>query len=989
MYRLLSSLLLRLSLCGIGAGVAVADPIDFNREVRPILSDNCFQCHGPDAAQRKGDLRLDTEDGARMALLLGKPDESPLIQRIYHRDVEERMPPQDFPKLLTGSQKEILRDWIEQGAQWAKHWAFVAPVKAPLPEIVNESWIRHEMDNFVLKRLKDAGLAPSPEASNAALARRVSLDLTGLPPSSEDLAAFVEDDSPQAYDHLITRLFQSPRYGEHMAWQWLEAARYADTDGYQNDGPREMWRWRDWVIEAYNKNMPFDQFTIEQLAGDLLPNASLEQAIATGFNRNHRYNSESGLILEEFLLENAVDRVDTTSTIWMGLTAGCARCHDHKYDPLSQNEYYQLIAYFNSIPESGRAIKFGNSEPWIKAPTRDQQREWVELERRVGQAEIALEAAEDEIETAMEEWSAPNPTEAPLLAGALTVQETNALSEPKSIGKIPGLICNSRFSIAFHLTPKDVSEGAILSSESPGSERQGILVRLKDGHLRFHIITRWIAGVATLEVAQALSPNETVHVTLTNDGTQRAKGMRIYVNGKPVGTRVLHNTNSNKSTDNQGAVMRFGTSPHVAPYSGQIEDLRFYTKRTLTEFEAGLLAESKGAKATRHRFLEHGATGRLKELAMEQRAAEDALLGFEDGLPTTMVMEEPAEAKPTFVRDRGLYDALGERVNRGTPKVLPAMPEHLPNNRLGLAQWLVSGNHPLVARVTVNRYWQMLFGRGLVNTTEDFGAQASPPSHPKLLDWLAVDFMEHGWDVQHLLRQIVSSATYRQSSSISETHLQHDPDNRLLSRALRRRLRGNVLRDQALFVSGLLVESQGGSSVKPYQPAKLWREASNFSYTVGSEDDLYRRSLYTYWKRTLAPPAMAVLDTADREWCSVRPKKTNTPLQALTLLNETAFYEAARHLGERFLSQEGSLRERIAFVFQALTTRLPTASESEVLVSAYVTYRNAFAGDVTAARASLKVGQSVASKEVDPIELAAATALANVILNLDEVTTRE
>lgn len=987
MRQFLTFLLVEISLGLMGVGVA--DPIDFNREIRPILSDNCFQCHGPDAAERKGDLRLDTEDGAYAVLVAGKPDESLLIERVFHEDAEERMPPSEFPKKLSEAQKKTLRDWIKQGASWAKHWAFVAPVKAALPEVRDEAWSRHEMDRFVLKRLEDAGLAPSPEASKATLVRRLSLDLTGIPPTPEQVTAFVEDDSPKALDHLITRLFQSPRYGEHMAWQWMEAARYADTDGYQNDGPRDMWRWRDWVIEAYNANMPFDQFTIEQLAGDLLPNPSLEQVIATGFNRNHRYNSESGLVLEEFLLENAVDRVDTTSTIWMGLTAGCARCHDHKYDPLSQKEYYQLIAYFNNVPESGRAIKFGNSEPWIKAPTSAQQREWASLRERVGVAKAAVEREREVIEAAMKDWKPMSHSEAPLLAEALSLHKPGAMSEPSNLGKIPGLICNNRFSIAFSLTPEAVSDGAILSNELPGSERQGIVVSLKDGHLRFQIITRWVAGAATLETSQVLAANETVHVVLTNDGTQRAKGMRILINGKPVEARVLHNTNSNKSGDNHGAAMRFGTSPHVAPFDGQIADLRFYDKRTLTAWEASLLAASDGEEARRHRFLEHGATGPLKELAMELRAAEKALLDFGDKLPTTMIMEEPAEAKPTFVRDRGLYDVKGERVNRGTPAVFPSMPKSYPENRLGFARWLVSGKHPLVGRVTVNRYWQRLFGRGLVKTAEDFGAQGSPPSHPELLDWLAVDFMEHGWDVQHLLRQIVSSATYRQSSAITETHRLQDPDNRLLSRAMRRRLPGNVLRDQALSVSGLLVETQGGPSVKPYQPAKLWREASNFSYTVGKGDDLYRRSLYTYWKRTLAPPAMAVLDTADREWCSVNPKKTNTPLQALTLLNETAFYEAARHLGERFLSKEGTLTERIVFVFQTLTSRLPTQEESEVLENAFITYKQAFGDDVAAAQASLRVGQSAVSEEMDPIELAAATAFANMLLNLDEVTTRE
>ncbi|MFT5189941.1 MAG: hypothetical protein ACI9DF_003526 [Verrucomicrobiales bacterium] len=975
--------------------------IDFNREIRPILSENCFQCHGPDKAERKANLRLDTEEGAKSvlsdhaAVVPGDPDASALISRIYHDDPDEIMPPADSQRHLSVAEKKLLRAWIKQGAPWMKHWAFVPPVKADLPSVSDPTWCRNEIDRFVLAHLDQESLKPSQETETSTLIRRLHLDLTGLPPTSSEI-----DDS---YDETIGKLFRSPRYAERMTWQWLEAARYADTDGYQNDGPRDMWRWRDWVIEAYEQNMPFDQFTIEQLAGDLLqPNPTLEQVIATGFNRNHRYNSESGLVLEEFLLENAVDRVDTTSTVWMGLTTGCARCHDHKYDPISQKEYYQLIAYFNSVPESGRAIKFGNSEPWIKAPTKVQAEELGQLDRAVLAAKQALEARETEITRALGNWK-PTGEELPLFSEKLAHHFIEPLKKP--LGKVPGLICNGRFSIAFRMTPEDVMDGAILSNEQPGSTRSGILVRFRDGHLRFHIITRWIAGVATLETERRFTPGESIHITLTNDGTQRSQGMRIFVDGELVTTRRLHNTNSNKSPKDFGAVIRVGKSPHEKSWHGQVEDLRFYIERTLTQTEAELLAEplliseiaaissndhtEVQSKKLRRYFLEHVAAPSLGELDAQLRTEESERQRAYDALPTTMVMEETSLPKPTSIRIRGAYDAHGELVSRGTPEAFPAMPDAYPKNRLGLARWLVDGNHPLTARVTVNRYWQLLFGRGLVSTAEDFGAQGSLPSHPELLDWLAVDFVEHGWDVQHLLRKIVSSATYRQSSHITQQHLQRDPQNIHLARAPRRRLAGNVLRDQALLVSGLLVEERGGVSVKPYQPAKLWSEASNARYVIGKGKDLYRRSLYTYWKRTLAPPSMAVLDTADREQCSIRPKQTNTPLQALTLLNETAFFEAARKLGERMLAVSDSPEEQIPFAFRAVTARFPSDRELDVLRKALSSYETKFRKNPEAAKLALRVGDSLPDETFDSVTLAAAATLANVLLNMDETTTRE
>ena len=994
-------------------------PVDFNREIRPILSENCFQCHGPDAANRKGKLRLDTESGAKAkqgdstAIVPGKPDESAIIVRINHLDPDDRMPPAESKKALSEEQKQRLARWISEGAQWESHWAFVAPKRPALPKLKPSDWPRNEIDHFILARLQEKGLSPSGPASKKTLIRRLALDLTGLPPTPTAVNAFVSDPRPDAYEQWVNRLMKSPRYGEHMAWQWLDAARYADTDGYQNDGPREMWRWRDWVIDAYNRNLPFSQFTIEQLAGDLLPSPSINQIIATGFNRNHRYNSESGLVFEEFLLENAVDRVDTTSTVWMGLTMGCARCHDHKYDPISQKEYYQLIAYFNSVPESGRAIKFGNSEPWIKTPTQSQQQRLQNLREKLGKAEFELEQASPTTAAHQKAWESTfdsTQSDSPILPTDLTHHfaitnkiETDGHSEHE-LDKVPNLVCNERFSIAFQMVPKSVNQGAVLSNEAKGTGRNGILVEFHDGHLRFHIISRWIAGVATLETIESLQPEVPIHVTLTNDGTQRAQGMRIYLNGERADTQLLHNSNSNKSGANTGDVMQVGYSRHISGWQGSIGDLRFYQHRTLSADEASLLTEQSSlseivsiqaserterqSAKLRSYFLSYAAPKRLSELSKRLDQAHSDYLDFYDSMPTTMVMEETPQPKPTHLRLRGVYHQKGQLVPRGVPSIFPKMPDSFSKNRLGFARWLVSGEHPRTARVTVNRYWQQFFGRGLVKTPGDFGAQGSLPSHPQLLDWLAAEFVDKNWDTHQFLKKIVTSATYRQSSTITAEAMDRDPENVFLSRAPRRRLPGNILRDQALLLSGLLVEKEGGPSVKPYQPKNLWREASNFSYQVGTGSDLYRRSLYTYWKRTLAPPSMALLDTADREWCSIQSKKTNTPLQALTLLNEEAFFEAARSFGKTIQQSPGSVRERLDKAFATVTAREPNQAERLVLERSFQSYQEEYERNPKAVRAlfgSKKAVEAVSS----PSELAAFTAMANVLLNLDEATTRE
>jgi hypothetical protein len=1030
--------LLRVLLWTVAAGsmLGAAEPLTFNRDIRPILSDKCFECHGP--AKQKGGLRLDVPEVATqpaksglIAIVPGKVDESEMLLRIFATDPDDQMPPADSGHTLTGAQKDVLRRWVAEGAKYQRHWAFEPIRQAPVTG--------NAIDYFIHQRLKHVGLQPSPAASPETQLRRVSLDLTGLPPTRQEADAFLAEVQKRgldsAYEVAVDRLLRSPRYGERMAWQWLEAARYADTDGYQNDGPREMWRWRDWVIESFNNNMPFDQFTIEQLAGDLLPKPTHEQLIATAFNRNNRYNSEEGIPIDEFLLENAVDRVDTTSTVWMGMTAGCARCHDHKYDPISQKEYYQLVDYFNDVAESGRATRPGNSEPWIKTPTQEQRAKLATFVTKVKQAHAALQKAEPELRLAQQKWekeggprghallhgldqyyafdgyderAAARQTGAELQPGAQGAAATVAGKGYFELEAIPGLIGNGRFSVAFWMKPEQVDAGPVLTNEAAGTGRNGILVEMVNGRLRWNINTRWISGVSTIETRRALKPGEWVQITLTNDGTRRAAGMKIYLNGEEQAVDVIRNTNSNVANRNQNTAMRIGYSKHAGYWNGQVDELRFYTSRTLSPDEAELLAvrESPAAIARlaeaertpaqrrllRLAFLEQGGTH--CSLLSNVQSAENALIAYEDGLPTTMIMRDLPEGRPSFVRLRGVYDQLGERVQAGVPKIFPPLPQGMKNDRLAFARWLVSPDHPLTARVTVNRHWQLLFDRGFVNTPEDFGSQGQLPTHPELLDWLAAEFVTSGWDVKALMKRMVMSATYRQSSTLTAEHRQKDPDNLWLARAPRVRLPGNVLRDQAFLVSGLLVEQLGGPSVFAYQPDGLWEEASNATYKVGKGADLYRRSLYTYWKRTLAPPTMALLDAGDREYCSVKPKHTNTPLQALTLMNETTFVEAARKLAMRMLTEGGdSDAARVTFAFRLVTTRAPTTKELQVLVSALADYRRESETTLKADRktepASLPLVVASAAKHLTPIEIAAATALANVLLNLDEVTTRE
>jgi hypothetical protein len=776
-----------LLLCGaLPSGAAGDDaPVRFNRDIRPILADKCFHCHGADEAARQADLRLDDEESAtrdrdgKRAIVAGSVDESELWHRINHDDPDQRMPPTDEPRQLTDAERAVLRRWIEAGAVYEPHWAFTAPVRPGIPVVDGPDWAHNEIDRFVLAALAREGIAPSPEADRAVLLRRVSLDLTGLPPSPEETAAFLADTGAGAYERLVDRLLSSPRFGERLALWWLDLARYGDSGGYQGDILRSMSPWRDWAISAFNRSQSFDQFTIEQIAGDLLPEATIEQRIATGFHRNHRINDEDGIVHEEFRVEYVADRVETTAAVWMGLTLGCARCHDHKFDPFSQRDYYGLFAVFNSIDESGRG--YGNAPPLLSLPTVEQSRRLDDLDRRIADARILA-----------------------ALVGAA-------------------------------------------------------------------------------------------------DGEQRRQ---------------------------------------------QLQTLE---------------------------------TERQQVFASIQ---------------TVMVLRELPEPRPTFVLARGAYDQPRDPVSPAPPALFAdAAAGAAPFNRLALARWLVSDGHPLTTRVTVNAVWQLLFGQGLVRTPEDFGTRGEPPTHPELLDWLAIEFRDSlDWDVKALIRLIVTSATYRQSSQASRDAHERDPENHWLGRGPRFRLSAEVLRDQALAAAGLLTEQLGGASVRPYQPEGLWQDlaSADLDYNQGHGADLYRRSLYTFWRRTIMPPAMAALDAPNREVCTVRRPRTNTPLQALVLLNETGFAEASRGLAQRVLmSAEATTDARLDLLMQCVLVRPPDAVEREILSRLYHQSHDRFQANPDAAEAFGHVGEWPAAARLEPVEVAAWGTVASAVLNLDETLTRE
>ncbi|MBU60869.1 MAG: hypothetical protein CMI26_00025 [Opitutae bacterium] len=1028
----------------------------FAREVRPILSRNCFQCHGPDNQNRQMGLRLDTPEGyggdrghfGGPAVIPGNPEGSLLFQRITSEAAEERMPRDR--EALSADEIETIRLWIDQGAQWESHWAFIPPEKPKIPSASNRDWPRNSIDNFILERLDKEGIKPSEETDKATLIRRVTLDLTGLPPTLEEVDAFLADDDPKAYEKVVDRLLQSPRFGERMAVEWLDASRYADTNGYQTDGERSMWRWRDWIINAYNSNMPFDQFTVEQLAGDMLPNATLDQRIATAFNRNHSLSAEGGIVPEEFLVEYAVDRVATTSTVWLGLTMACARCHDHKFDPLQQKEFYEFSAFFNNINERGKGFKYVNSPPFIMAPTIDQQAQLEEMTQRLEAANLAFEEIKSDINREQEAWEDSLIRSADVdadvdwnlkqglvvhhaLDGDISGVHAGQVAEASLENGLPHFVKGRIGSAAnfdgdryinagnpqslgyedeFSLSAWIYStsdNGVVFSRANEGDQGEvGWGLYIEDGKVRLNLSTRVLDDGVAAETVEPIQLNRWHHVMATYDGSKTPGGMRVYIDGVSQELEGLLDLVGNRLPRRYPLLI--GASGSSKPnFHGNIDDVRIYD-RVLSPEEVAVVATASTvsdiagiekfertegqSEKIRLSFLNQYASTRVRGAYNKLKEAEWELKELRESFPTVMVMEEMTPRRSTYRLNRGVYDSPAEEVFAGTPSILPPMPEG-EKNRLTFAKWLVSADNPLMSRVTVNRFWQMYFGTGLVKTSDNFGSQGEFPSHPRLLDWLATDFVESGWDVKNLQRQIVTSATYRQSSAVTPVMIERDPENRLLSRATRMRMPAQMIRDQALAVSGLLTERLGGPSVGPYQPEGLWDDIveRGQEYRLSSGEDLYRRSLYTFWKRTRPAPAMITFDSSTRETHIVAPTRTNTPLQALNLMNDVTYVEAARALGERALQRgavdNSAVKQNITYMYRLASSRTPSDDVQLILVSAYENYLAEYQADRAAALLLVSEGQSARDQTLDIAQLAAYQMVASLILNLDGTITRD
>jgi hypothetical protein len=1057
-----------------GAAAPPDSVVRFSRDVLPILSENCFLCHGPDAKGRKADLRLDTRDGALAVITPGKSADSELLRRVTATDNERMPPPKSKRAPLSAAQQQTLRRWVDQGARWGRHWAYEPPERPPIADISDpKSQIRNPIDALVLARLRAEGLSLAPEADKATLLRRVTLDLTGLPPTLAEIDAFLADTSPDAYERVVTRLLASPRYGERMAIDWLDVARFADTNGYQNDFARSMWPWRDWVIAAFNRNQPFDQFVVEQLAGDLLPHPTVAQRIATGFNRNNRTVTEAGSIEEEWRVENTVDRVETTATAFLGVTMGCCRCHDHKFDPISQREFYQFFAYFNSINEKGFYSETpGNVPPLIQVRSPEDEQRLKQLDAAVAAAAKSVAAEEAALADRQRRWEdglrttatpadprdwtvrfpltgdihrqvgIQDPTLRPLSPRGKGDQ--NQGSPPSHLGKEMGglgftadgpigkalrldgkektfidagqavrLERDGQFSYGAWVKPRG-NGGAILSKMDDAAAFRGVdlLVLGQEGSQRknriaVHLVHHWPDNAIKVQTREPLSTDAWSHVFATYDGSGKAAGVVVYVNGIRATTTVAADHLTDTIATDQP--LRLGARSASAALAGDLADVRVYP-RALTAVEVNAVAIQPLALAVEpptdaRSPAQQALLGQVygttigTELVSARRRAEKAKqekAAYEKKIPTVMVMEDLPKPRPTYVLKRGQYDAPDktQELQRGVPACLPPLPAGAPPTRLGLARWLVDPVNPLLARVTVNRFWQRYFGAGLVATPEDFGVRGERPTNPELLDWLAVEFRENGWDVKHLQRLIVTSATYRQSSNASPALLQKDPENRLLARGPRFRLPAEVVRDNALAAAGLLTERLGGPSVKPYQPAGLWEElaggAGEGPYVQDTGPNLYRRSLYVYRKRTVPHPEMATFDAGSREVCQVKRARTNTPLQALELLNDVTYVEAARRLAERMLSEGGqSPSERLTFAFRLATGRRPTAAALQILTRGLERYRDQFAADPAAAKDFVHQGESKVNEALDTVELAAHAAVAGVILNLDETITKE
>jgi len=1019
--------------------------VDFNFHIKPILSDRCFACHGPDKNKREASLRLDTPEGAlekelesgNLAFVPGDIARSEALQRMLSDDPNEQMPPPESNLSLSEREIALIQKWIDQGAEYKTHWAFIPPQKSVIPEISNPDWASNPIDYFVMAKLDESGKTPNAPATKEVLLRRLYLDLTGLPPSPEEIDEFLADDSPDAYEKVVDRLLASPHFGERMAISWLDAARYTDSHGYSQDGYREMYPWREWVINSFNQNMPFDNFIVWQMAGDKLHNPTKEQKLATGFLRNHRINTEGGIVFEEYRVENVADRTHTTATTFLGLTYECARCHDHKYDPISQKEYYQLFSFFNQVNEEGLGRVDGNSGPEILLPDEEVEAKMAWLEKKIDDHKKQLSEYTQNLSLSLPEISPQDINQGLIMhldaEATFLIRKNGSISGIKDlaseyvypVGGSPELIVKDQrkalkldgynmiinnelnvdfeqsetFSIAFWLQAYPETEFMEIVDRinvKYGLEN-GYDITITEGKLTFRLAHSLPANLIEVRSREPLPRDQWTHIGITYDGMGKAKGFKIYFDGEEVPVQIVFDQLT--ETTKHPRRMTLGGTMHLDENVDDghffMDDFRIYNQQispTIVKYLAGRsdITPTKQEKLTH--FLVYK-DEQYQSIVNQMLSLREKLIRIQDSLTSTMVMEELEKYRPTYILDRGAYDSPTEEVYPSTPESILAFSEDLPQNRLGLAYWLIDPQNPLTSRVIVNRFWQQLFGTGIVETVEDFGSQGDLPSHPLLLDWLAITFMESGWDVKAIIKTMVMSSSYRQSSKVTLEDRKEDPNNRWLARGPSYRLPAEIIRDNALAASGLLNPKIGGPSVKPYQPKGLWSESSTFSKALRTYEqdhgaNLYRRSLYTFWRRTIHHPVMAVFDAPNRDHCIVRRQRTNTPLQALTLLNETQFVEASRVLAERVTKEEAALRDQIGLAYRLLTGLTIDEKALQLLEQLYIQEKERFEQQPGAANELLSQGEYPVDRSLEMSHLASLTVICNAMLNFDETVTK-
>jgi len=1040
----------------VASTCAAAQPVEFNKDIRPILADACFHCHGPDPGTRKAGLRLDTEAGFFTAkkgeeptIIKGKPEASSLYQRLLSTDEDEVMPPPDSHKEIKPAQVALIKAWIAQGAPWQPHWALIPPQKPTLPAVKDASWIKTPIDRFVLSALEKHGMAPAPEADAHSLVRRISLDITGLPPSPGLMKKYAVTDKliDAQISSLIDELMKSPAYGEHRARYWLDAARYGDTHGLHFDNYREMWPYRDWVVKAFNANQRFDQFTLDQIAGDLLPNHTDEQLIATGFQRCNITTNEGGTIDEENLANYAVDRVQTMGWVYFGLTTNCAQCHDHKFDPVTQRDFYSMAAFFRNTTQGAKDgnVKDGKG-PILVIPSEQDKPRWTQLPAEIAEATKLRDERRKAAGKDFNAWLAsakPEHLDQDVPTKGLQVhlplnegvgnEVANVCGTPakaKALGQIswtpggklgpaPVIKLGSTFEVsdagdfeknqkfsygAWVKAGRNGVFGAIMARMNEKNDYRGWDLWQNDRGISVHIIDKWPGNALKVSTRDAvLKPGEWQHVFVTYNGSGKAAGIQIYINGVPQ-KRLIVNTNTlaPKASIHTTVPLKIGQRSEGQHFTdGSVQDARVYD-RQLSAVEIKTLANVGPLRAILAAASDKRTPQQRNALFAHYLATRDADWMKHDGSakkleaekeaikarsPITHVQEEVMNVAPMAnILVRGAYDKVGERVDAAVPAALGKLPEKAPKNRLGLAQWVVSADNPLTARVTVNRFWQELFGQGIVKTPEDFGIMGAAPSHPELLDWLAVEFRESGWDVKKMLKLMLTSAAYRQSAATTPAKLDKDRDNSLLSRGPRFRMDAEMLRDYALAASGLLSMKMGGPSVRPYQPEGIWDVVGlpggdTRNYVQDKGENLYRRTFYTFWKRMAPPPSMEVFNAPSREVCTVRRERTNTPLQALVTMNDPQFVEAARKLAEQALAT----KEPLSFITGRILCRPLSDKEKPIIEASLADLRKHYTANAADAEALLKVGESPVDAKLAKPELAAWTMLTNQLFNLDEV----